>query len=171
MSTVTLVSLQEYLTSTYHPDCDYTDGVLIERNVGTKDHSKLQGEVFAWFRARRRVLQLAAFPEQRIQMAPRRFRVPDVCVVALPEPDEQVFTAPPYLCIEILSPEDGFPKLQERLDDYLRLGVPNVWILDPASRRGWWITREGHFEALDGVLRTRDGRVEMPLAELFTVDL
>lgn len=169
MSTAPVVSLQEYLTSTYHPDCDYADGVLVERNVGTKDHSRLQGEVFAWFRARRRVLQLAAFPEQRIQVAPRRFRVPDVCVVALPEPDEQVFTAPPYLCVEILAPEDGFPKLQERLDDYLRLGMPNVWILDPASRRAWWISGEGHFEALDDVLRTRDGRVQMQIAELFVV--
>jgi hypothetical protein len=34
-------------------------------------------------------------------------------------------------------------------------------------RRGWSITREGHFEALDGILRTSDGRVEMPIAELF----
>ena len=48
------------------------------------------------------------------------------------------------------------------------MGAPNVWVLDPATRRGWRITREGHLEALDGVLRTSDDRVEMPIADLFT---
>jgi hypothetical protein len=98
MSTAALVSLQEYLATTYHPDCDYVDGVLVERNVGQKDHSKLQGEVFAWFRSRRRALGLAAFVGQRIQVAPRRYRVPEVCVVPLPEPAEQIFTRALYLC-------------------------------------------------------------------------
>ena len=167
MSTATLVSVDEYLTTAYRPDCDFVDGEVIERNVGRKDHSKLQGEVFAWFRNRQRELRLKAFPEQRIQVALRRYRIPDVCVVALPEPDEQIFTQPPYICVEILSPDDSFPKLQGRLDDYLAMGVPNIWVLDPASRRGWSIAREGHFEALDGTLRTSDGRVNMALADLF----
>src|SRR5271170_3244253 len=103
MSTAALVSLQEYLTTTYRPDCDYVDGVLVGRNVGQKDHSKLQGEAFAFFRSRRQELRLAAFVEQRIRVSARRFRIPDVCVVPLPEPDEQIFTQPPYICIEILS--------------------------------------------------------------------
>jgi Uma2 family endonuclease len=167
MSTTALVSLQEYLTTTYRPDCDYVDGVLFERNVGQKDHSKLQGAVLLWFYARRQELRVTAFVEQRIRVSARRFRIPDVCVLHLPEPDEQVFTQPPYICIEILSPEDTFPKLQERFDDYLSMGVPNVWVLDPGTKRGWRITREGHLEALDGVLRTSDGRVEMRIADLF----
>jgi|SRR5665213_1943860 len=167
MSTAALVSLQEYLTTSYRPDCDYVDGVLLERNVGQQDHSKLQGEVFAFFRSRRKELRLSAFVEQRIRVQQRRYRIPDVCVVLLPEPEEQIFTTPPYICIEILSPEDTFPRLQERFDDYLAMGVTNLWVLDPSMRRGWSITREGHFEALDGILRTSDGRVEMPIAELF----
>ena len=169
MSTAALVSLQDYLTTTYHPDCDYVDGVLVERNVGQKDHSKLQGGVLVWFYARRQELRLAAFVEQRIRVGSRRFRIPDICVVPLPEPDEQVFTQPPYICIEILSPEDTFPRLQERFDDYLAMGVPNIWVLDPGTRRGWRITREGHLEALDGVLRTGDGQVEMRIADLFSL--
>ena len=137
MSTAALVSVDEYLATSYRPDCDFVDGELIERNMGTKDHSKLQGEVFAWFRDRRRELPLAAFVEQRIRVAPRRYRVPDVCVFPLPEPDEQIFTHAPYICIEVLSPDDSFPRLQERLDDYLAMGVPNIWVLDPPSRRAW----------------------------------
>jgi len=143
------------------------DGVLIERNVGQKDHSKLQREIVRWFEDRRRLLRLTAFPELRIRVALARYRIPDVCVVPLPEPDEQVFTHPPYICIEILSAGDTFPKLQDRFDDYLTMGVPNLWLLDPTSKRGWRITREGHIEALDGILRTHDGQVILPILELF----
>jgi Uma2 family endonuclease len=167
MSTATVVSIDEYLTTSYRPDCDFVDGVLIERNVGTKDHSKLQDAVNRWFWMRRNELRLRAFSELRLRISQRRYRIPDVCVVPLPEPDEQVFTQPPYICIEVLSPDDSVGRMQSRLDDYLAMGVANIWALDPASRRGWSITREGHFEALDGVLRTSDGRVAMPLAELF----
>ena len=95
LSTATLVSVDEYLAMSYRPDCDFVDGQLILRNVGTKDHSKLQREVLAWFRDRRRELRLTAFPKQRVQVAQQRFRVPDVCVFQLPEPDEQIFTRPP----------------------------------------------------------------------------
>jgi Uma2 family endonuclease len=170
MSVSTLISVEEYLSTLYRPDCDLVDGVLMERNVGQKDHSKLQGEVFAWFRARRRMLRLSAFVEQRVNVGPGRFRVPDICVVTLPEPDEQVFSAPTYICIEILSPDDSFPRLQNRLDDYIAKGTENVWVLDPGSRRGWAVSREGHFEALDGVLRTRDGKIDLPIADLFPED-
>lgn len=167
MGAVTLVSAEEYLSTSYRPDCDFVDGELIERNVGQKDHSKLQAELLHWFRERRRTLHLAGFPEQRIRVANQRYRIPDVCIVALPEPDEQVFTEAPYICIEVLSPDDTFPKLQERLDDYLSMGVANIWILDPASRRSWSVTRAGHFEALDGVLRTSDNKLALRVADLF----
>ena len=50
------------------------------------------------------------------------------------------------------------------------MGVPNVWVLDPASQRAWRIVREGHLEALDGVLTTADLKVSLPLADLFTPD-
>jgi Uma2 family endonuclease len=170
MSAATLVSVEEYLATSYRPDCDLVDGQLIERNLGTKDHSKLQDEILGWFRDRRRALRLRALPEQRVQVSRRRYRVPDVCVVPLPEPDEQIFTQPPYICIEVLCPKDSFPKLQDRLDDYLAMGVPNIWVLDPPSRRGWSIVREGHFEALDGVLRTSEGRVVLAIADLFPAE-
>jgi hypothetical protein len=34
MATTSLVSVDQYLTTSYRPDCDYVDGVLLERNVG-----------------------------------------------------------------------------------------------------------------------------------------
>ena len=36
-----LISIEEYLSHTYEPDCDYVDGHLEERNLGERDHSRL----------------------------------------------------------------------------------------------------------------------------------
>jgi Uma2 family endonuclease len=166
MSKAALVTVQEYLATSYRPDCDYVDGVLIERNVGTRDHSVTQGRLIAWF-DRRESLRLEAVPEQRLQFSSSRFRIPDVCVVKLPIPEEPVFTEPPYICIEVFSREDSLRRLQDRLDDYLNLGVENIWVIDPEPQRAWWVTREGLFEALDRVLRTRDAAVALPIADLF----
>jgi len=167
MATAALISVEEYLSTSYRPDCDFIEGEVLERNLGQKDHSKLQSRLCAWFLNRGHALRLTAFVEQRVQVAARRFRIPDVCVVPLPEPDEQIFTQAPYICLEVLSPDDSFGKLQDRLDDYLAMGVPNIWVLDPTSRRYWSVTRQGYFEALDGILRTSDDRVVLTVSDLF----
>ena len=43
------VGLDDYLHTTYEPDCDYVEGVLEERNLGQKGHSDLQGKFWGWF--------------------------------------------------------------------------------------------------------------------------
>src|SRR4051794_25912336 len=106
MSTATLVSVEEDLATSWRPGRDLGGGVLVERNVGQLDHSELQTELAGWFRDRRSRLNLKALVEMRIRISATRFRIPDVCVVELPLPAEQVFTRPPFICIEVISPDD-----------------------------------------------------------------
>jgi Uma2 family endonuclease len=42
----------------------------------------------------------------RIRIAPCKYRVPDVCVYRLPAPRDPIPSTPPFIAIEILSPED-----------------------------------------------------------------
>src|ERR1035438_3525486 len=107
MPTGEFVSIWEYLSTSYRPDCDYVDGVVVERNLGEYDHSRLRGEVMVYLHVRRKEWGIRVFPSARVQVSPTRFRVPDVCVVK-GEPTEQIFRTPPFICIEILSPEDRF---------------------------------------------------------------
>ena len=44
----TLISVEEYLHTTYDPDCDYVDGEVLERNMGDQAHSTTQVE-FAFY--------------------------------------------------------------------------------------------------------------------------
>jgi hypothetical protein len=93
-------------------------------------------------------------------------RSPNILLSEVPLPDEEVFTSPPYLCIEVMSPDDTVSAMQDRLDDYLNFGVPNIWVVDPYKHRGWSVTAAGWATALDGVMHTTDGRIAMPLADV-----
>jgi Uma2 family endonuclease len=168
MSTRTLISVEEYLASSYEPDCDYVDGEVVERNVGEWDHSDLQLAIGSYLRQRQKKCGIRVVTEQRVQVKPGRFRVPDVCVV-LGEPGEQILTKPPFICIEILSRDDRLSRLEERIDDYLAMGVPYVWVLDPGTRRAYTATAaEGLREVKSGVLKTAPPLLEVPLDEIFS---
>ena len=162
-----LVSVDEYLHTAYRPDCDYVDGIVEDRNVGEKDHAKLQQEILFYLRERRKQWNIFVIQEQRIRISATRYRVPDICVVAGQEPDEQVFTHPPFLCIEILSPEDRMSRMQRKISDYLSFGVAYVWVIDPQTRRAWTYTSEQMWEVRDGVLRTENPGIAVPLDDLF----
>jgi Uma2 family endonuclease len=167
MKSATLVSVEEYLRTSYRPDCDYVDGEVLERNMGERDHSRLQRELILYLGTRAKKLGIHVFPEQRVQVSARRFRIPDVCVVIGREPEEQVFHQPPYICIEVLSKDDSLRSVQNRVDDYLKFGVPYVWVFDPFDRRVWTYNAEGSREVKDGVLRTENPAIEILLAEVF----
>ena len=164
----TLVSVDEYLQTSFDDgDREYVDGLIVERRLGEKDHSKTQKKLILFFGMREQDLGAFCFPEQRVQVSQTRFRVPDVCVYLKEEPDDQVFHTPPFLVIEILSKDDRASDLQEKIDDYLTFGVPYVWVIDPRRRSGVVHTREASREARDGVLRTANPPIELPLALLF----
>jgi Uma2 family endonuclease len=164
MAVGTLVPVEEYLDTAYRPDCDYIDGKVVERSVGELSHALMQTNVAAWLRARAGRWRIKTALELRMRINDLRFRIPDVTVLSLDAPREEVVVTPPLLCIEILSPRDSLTQIWERTQDYLALGVPVCWIIDPIALRARVVTHDGLVEAKDGVLKA--GEIEMPLAEV-----
>lgn len=167
MGTSVLVPVEEYLRTTYRPDCEYLDGEVVERNLGERRHSRTQREILYFLRDHYPQLRERLYPEQRVQVKPQRYRVPDVCITQADAPEEEIFTTPPALCIEILSPEDTLIRTMERIRDYLDMGVPLCWIVDPVSGQGWVATPGRLEDAADGILRSNGmgyDAIEMPLA-------
>ena len=167
MTRATLISVEEYLASSFEPDCDYVDGHIEERNLGELNHSRLQMRVGAYLLTHYGDLGIEVFPELRVQVKHARFRVPDLCVT-LGRPDEQILTHPPFLCIEILSPDDRMSRVETRINDYLEMGVLYVWVLDPETKQAFMATAaEGLREVKSGALWTGNPRIELPLGEAF----
>ena len=167
MPSRTLVSVDEYLHTSYDPDCDYVDGAIVERNVGERDHSELQGEIYAYLRSLGRKLNIRPYIEQRVQVGSSRFRIPDICVVHGGRPNEQIFTKPPLIAIENSlkrRPDIGHAGTDRRLPHVrraLRVGD------QPTHETRLDHTKDGSHEAKDGILRTENPAIELPLPEIF----
>jgi Uma2 family endonuclease len=144
MATATQVPLETYLHTDYQPDREYVDGEVRERNLGEKEHARLQKLILRYFLSLEDGGTLSVFPELRVQVSPTRFRVPDLTVLRADAPDEQIITHPPLIVVEILSPGDSLLGMREKIEDYLVFGIPNIWIVDPSDRMGY-ICRSGSF--------------------------
>jgi Uma2 family endonuclease len=167
MRSATLVSVKEYLSTSYRPDCEYLEGTILERNVGEWEHARLQTLLSAWLVGLEKQLRIRTAVEQRVQVKSDRFRIPDLCVVGAAEPVEAILRRPPFLCVEILSREDRMSEMLERVDDYLSFGVRYVWVIDP--RRRWAQVYEGAgiHEMKNGMLWTADPEILVPINQLF----
>lgn len=163
----TLVSVEEYLNTSYEPDCDYVDGVLEERNLGESDHSQTQAQFTAALLAIAVHLRIRVMTEQRLQVRPNRFRVPDICVVAGRAPLPPILTDAPAVCIEILSRDDRMHRVLRRADDYVRMGVQHIWLVDPRERIGYTYSQGGLKFSEDGVLSAPEIGLTVNLGEIF----
>lgn len=162
MATTTSISVSEYLKTAYHPDCDFVDGRVEERNLGEHDHAALQAALIAFFYQHQEEWKIEVLPEQRVQVSKTRFRVPDVCLLSLDQPVEQMITKPPLACIEILSPDDTLSRLQERIRDYQRFGVQNIWIIDPATQQGYDCQPSGWLDATEFTVPNTPTKLALP---------
>jgi Uma2 family endonuclease len=82
---------------------------------------------------------------------------------------EQIIRTPPLLCIEILSPEDRMSRTREKVRDYLDMGVPEVWVVDPQSRSVSVCTGPAMIEHTTGELTVPETPVVLALADIFKV--
>jgi Uma2 family endonuclease len=166
MSVGVLISEWEYLHTDYQPDLEYADGILIERNVGEQEHSWLQAALAAYFFRRRKRWGIHVFTEQRVRIRDKRYLIPDVCVILGERPPEPVFSSPPLLWIEILSPEDQPERVAQKVREVLAFGVPYVWVIDPETLESHLHTASGSSKLEDGILRIEGTAIEVPLHAL-----
>jgi len=172
-TTATLVTLDEYLNTSYEPDREFIDGVLVERNVGSQTHSMLQVIVAAFLREFRQSHRITTFSEGRLLVNAKtgRHRIPDVMALETPFRRGKVVVDVPVIVVEIKSPDDTFDDIVERCFDYVRLGVANVLVMDPDNRRAWRF-EEGEFRLLAGdsvILELHDRpSMDFRFAQMFT---
>jgi Uma2 family endonuclease len=162
-----LLSIEQYLNTTYRPDVDYVDGHIEERNLGDTDHGKLQKRLLILLSLREEEWGVEALPETRVQVSPTRFRVPDVCVVREGDADEPTVTAAPLLCLEVLSPGQTLIAIRERAQDFFNMGVPEVWVFDPPTQTVYICQPDSMTEHKIGVLRLAGTPVELSIADVF----
>ena len=162
-----LLSLDEYLRTSFKPDVDFVDGEIRERNLGEFEHATFQSAIAGWFWPRRSEWQLHPVVEQRIRVSEDRVRICDIAVLRADAPHEKVTTTPPLLCIEILSPEDRLSRAKLVLADYLAMGVEHIWLIDPLRRAAFTFDGSGLREADVTRLSISGSAIYLDLTEAF----
>ena len=157
--------VEDYLHTSY-PDLDkeYRDGELVERSLPDYLHSKTQGILIALFVALRKAFPVFVCPELRVQVRPGLVRIPDVSVYYPNEPQERVPSTPPFVAIEILSPDDKMANVRNKLAEYRAWGVFHVWLVDPHSKRMYTCDKE---LVEVSTLRIAELSVELTPADIF----
>lgn len=127
-----LMSADEYLRSSWSPDKEFVDGVLVERSMPTVFHGLLQAILIRWFGPLEEEYRIRAVPGVRTQIIERaRYRIPDVLVFTYPARLGKILTLVPDAVIEIVSPDDRQSENLARFRDYEKLGIPHIIQMDP----------------------------------------
>jgi len=160
MSTTTLMPVEEYLRLTEKPYCEYRDGVVSPKAMGTKFHSIIQRVLMTLLQRQ----GVQAFPELTVRISPTHYLVPDVAVAGdFPGPYP---TEPVLLCCEILSPEDRLGAMLGKCEEYQAWGVPFCWVIDPVKRTAWEYHSGAEPVRVTSALRA--GELSVSLDELFS---
>lgn len=102
---------------------------------------------------------------------PKESRIPDVCFVAnerMPKDESSFPDMAPDLAVEILSPNDSFMQVMEKVDEYLQQGTKIVWLVFASTREVLVCTAEEK-RSVRGIL-TVPGVLpgfELPVQEIF----
>jgi Uma2 family endonuclease len=159
--------VEEYLSTGYDPDCEYDNGVIVERNLGEFEHSFLQILLGTIFTNNMDSWGVFGLTEQRVQIKPRKFLIPDVCVLRVGSPREKILTHPPLIAIEIMSPEDTIRRTAAKAIEYRAFGVEHVWVIDPTARVAYRGTASGLQLVLSGELSVPGTPILVRIGDLF----
>ena len=169
MATATLVTASEYLRTRYEPDAEFVDGHIEERQMGERTHNALQKRLLLLLSTLECQPFFESVQEQRMRVSATRMRIPDICLISATSPWEEVVLTAPLLCIEVLSPEDTMSRTLVRVRDFLTMGVPEVWIVDPALRTIHVCAGDTLTQHSEGSLTVPATPISVQLAEVFRV--
>jgi Uma2 family endonuclease len=129
------VSVEEYLHTSF-PDLDreYRHSEIVERTLPDYLHSRTQAILIFLIEALRKRFSLYACPELRVKLREGVYLIPDISVYQ-GVPPGPVPDIPPLIAIEILSPDDRWGAVRDKLEEYKSWGVAHVWLVDPHGKR------------------------------------
>ena len=163
------ITVEDYLASSFDPDMEYVDGVLVERNVGEPDHSRLQFLIARAFGLLEGTREVRVFVECRVFIANEpgrtRYRVPDVSLARLPIDRAKALMQPPLVVVEVLSPDDRLTEMLDRCQDYVLRGVAHIWVVDPAGKV--FTVDSGGLHVVTGDLVIPELEATIPFDEIF----
>lgn len=126
MASTTLLTVEQYLNTRFEThEPEFVCGELIERPMPTVLHAWLTHLLSMRLHTAGFCLIAA-----RVRPAESVIRIPDVAVFR-DFPAERVPSSPPWIIVEITSPDDRHEELLDKLHQYRAWGVEHIWVVEP----------------------------------------
>lgn len=147
----TLLTLEEFHGRFAHEHgYEYWFGEVVQKGMPTWLHGLLQAILAEFFYK----LGYASGSEIELRIDPNWQPRPDV--IASSEIQAPYPTKPVDIVAEVLS-DDPMTKVFEKCRNYVRIGIPQIFVFDPESKAAWeWSTEEDNLERIS-TLRLRNG--------------
>lgn len=142
VATKTQIRSEDYLRMTFEHDAEFVHGEIVERGMPDEIHSAIQFLILLRFGSLIQSYPLYPRPEIRMKVAADRYRIADVAVFAGSHP-QPVPETPPLVVVEIVSKDDRYLDLMQKLEEYRAWGVPHIWVIDPLAKRFSMYTERG----------------------------
>lgn len=125
---------------------EYWFGEVVRKSVPTWLHSILQAILVD-------LLDKAGYvsgSELDLRIDPQWEPRPDVAAALNPDLQEPYPTKPVDIVAEILSPDDPMSRVFEKCRHYVRIGIPQIFVLDPELQLTWeWSRRTENLERVN----------------------
>ncbi len=137
------ITAAEFERMTFARPTELVNGELVEQPMPTSQHGnvvlEIAGELRTWAKATQLGIAFCNDSFVLTERDPDTIRGPDCAFIRrekllggkLPP---GVLTIPVDLAIEVLSPSDRWTEVLDKVLEYLRSGVTEVWVVDPEQR-------------------------------------
>jgi len=160
------LTLEQYRRVIFRPDAHFVDGEIVPRNLGDTIHGRIIGALVSALYTPCKSLGFDSCISLRLQSSPTRIRVCDFAVLRAHKQDA-ISTSTPLLCIEVLAPYQQPEAELKVLTDYLNMGVPNIWLIDPIRRSAFTFDAQGLHESDPTSLKIPNIPIHLDLTEAF----
>jgi Uma2 family endonuclease len=133
---------EEFLAMGDIGSCELIDGRIVYMSPAGDEHgiieSNLAFELKQFARQHKRGRVMTGEVGIYIRRNPDRVRGADVILVSyekLPKPTGKFLDVAPELAVEIMSPNDRWEEVREKIRDYFSIGIEQVWIVEPGNRK------------------------------------
>ena len=137
-----LITGEELLSMGDVGPCDLIDGRIVKMSPAGGEHGNLEFDLGRWlgnFVADRKLgWVLGGEVGIYIRRNPDRVRGADIAFISkkrLPHrPPKGFLEVTPEVVVEIISPNDSWEEVRQKLEDYFSIGVERVWVVEPENR-------------------------------------
>jgi Uma2 family endonuclease len=130
MATRSLITPEQYLATHFAREPELVHGELVGRPFPNRSHGRTQQRLAVR-------LDGAGYccTEVRMRLAEDLVRIPDFAVFERPGPQQEVPSTPPFLVVEVISPDDRLHNLLQMLEQYRLWGVRDIWLVEPELKK------------------------------------